>query len=154
MRYHDFGDGRIVARLDPGEELIACLVELARETGIQAGWVTGLGSVSELTLGFLDPEAGEYVKRRFQEPMEVAHLTASISMDEERPFVHAHAVVAPQELLAYAGHVHSATVGVVMEVYVQGFPGRLERLVIPDQPFLGLFLPGETPPGEGDATTS
>jgi predicted DNA-binding protein with PD1-like motif len=152
MRHHDFGDGRYVIRLDPGEDLLGQLHAFAAEMDIQAGHVTGLGSVDKLTLGFLDPEVNEYKKRTFEEPMEVAQLTASISIDGDRPMVHAHIVVAPRELLAYAGHVHSARVGAVMELFVTKLPGRLERHVVPDLPFLGLFLPGETPPAEDDAS--
>lgn len=151
MRHHDWGDGRYVIRLDPGEDLLGQLQAFAQEMEIEAGHVTGLGSVDRITLGFLDPELKEYVKRTFEEPLEVAQLTASISTDGDRPMVHAHAVVAPRELLAYAGHVHTARVGVVMELFVTRFPGRLERHAIPDQPFLGLFLPGETPPEEDPA---
>ncbi|MFV1960181.1 MAG: PPC domain-containing DNA-binding protein [Planctomycetota bacterium] len=152
MRHHEFGDGRILLRLDPGEEVIGSLAAFAAREQITAGYVTGLGSVERLVLGFLDPQVGEYVKRTFEEPMEVAQLTGSISMDGDRPFVHAHAVVAPRELLAYAGHVHEARVGAVMELFVTRLPGRLERRVLPDQPFLALFLPGEAPPEEESAS--
>ena len=152
MRHHHFGDGRYVVRLDPGEDLLGQLQSFAAEEQITAGHVTGLGSIDKITLGFLDPEAKEYVRRTFDEPMEVAQLTGTISTDDDKPMIHAHAVVAPRELLAYAGHVHAARVGVVMELIVTSFPGRLSRHPIPDQPFLGLFLPGEEPP-KGDAAS-
>ena len=151
MRHHDFGDGRYVLRLDPGDEVIGSLTSFAQETGIEAGHVTGIGAVDRIVLGFLDPEVNDYVRRTFEEPMEVAQLTASISMEGERPVVHAHAVVAPRELLCYGGHVHEARVGVVLELYVQRLPGRLDRHAVPDQPFLSLLLPGEEPPAEDAA---
>lgn len=154
MRYHDFEDGRYFLRLDAGDDVIASIAELAKQEGIDAGHVTGLGSVEKITLGFLDPEAQEYVRRRFEEPMEVAQLTGSLSLEGERHFVHLHAVVAPRELLAYGGHVHDATVGVVMELFVTRLPGTLARLPVEGQPFPGLFLPGETPPGDEDADAS
>ena len=152
MRHHHFGDGRYFLRLDPGEEVIASLRAFAAAEGIVAGWISGLGSTDEITLGFLDPDSNEYVRRRFEERMEVGQLSGSIAMDGENPFVHLHATVSPRELLAYTGHVHDATVGAVMEVYVQSLPDRLERLPFPGGAFLGLFLPGEEPaPMEEDA---
>jgi len=154
MRYHDFGDGRFVLRLDPGDDVISSLADLADREGIDAGHITGLGSVERITLGFLDPEAQEYVRRRFEEPMEVAQMTGTLSVEGDRHFVHLHAVVAPRELLAYGGHVHDATVGVVMELFVTRLPGALTRLPVEGQPFPGLFLPGETPPGDEDADAS
>lgn len=153
MRYHLFGTERFFVRLEPGEELLASLSELAKAEDIQAGMVTGIGSTSQVTLGFLDPEAGEYVDRTFEEPMEIAQLTGTISRHEERPVVHVHGVLAPRELLAYAGHIQSATIGVVAELLVTKLPGRLDRQEVQGQPFLGLFLPGESPP-DGDEAAS
>lgn len=152
MRYHHFGDGRFVLRLDAGEDVISCLAEMAQQEGIAAGHVTGLGSVEKITLGFLDPETREYVRRRFDEPMEVAQMTGTISLEGDRHFVHLHTVVAPRELLAYGGHVHDATVGAVMELFVTRFPDALVRAPVEGLPFPGLFLPGETPPGADPPT--
>lgn len=149
MRHHHFGDGRYVVRLDAGEDVIQSLVDLAIEEDIVAGRVTGLGSFEEVTLGWLDPDAGEYLTRRFEEPMEVANLTGTISREEDRPHVHLHGVLGPRELLAYAGHVHEAKVGAVVELFVDAFPDTLRRIPVTGQPFPGLFLPGESPP-EGD----
>lgn len=150
MRHHHFGDGRYALRLDPGEELIASLAAFAQAEEIEAGYVTGLGSVERVTLGFFDIETSEYVRRRFDEPLEVAQLTGTFSREGDKPFVHVHAVVAPRELLAYGGHVHSATVGLVMELFVTRLPGRLDRFPLPGKPILALCLPGEPPP-EGSA---
>lgn len=146
MRHHSFGDGRHVLRLDPGDDVLTAIRDLAQREKIAAGTLTGLGSVDAVTLGFLDPASGEYVKRRFEERMEVAGLTGSLSMDGERPHVHLHAVVSPREFLAYAGHVHDAKVGAVLEVYVTAFAGRLERVTVEGSPFPMLLLPGESKP--------
>ncbi len=151
MRHHDFGGGRHVVRLDPGEDLVAVLRQLALDAGITAASLTGLGSLDVVTLGFLDPAENAYVKRRFEERMEVAALTGSISMEEDRPHVHLHAVVAPREFLAYAGHVHDARVGAALEVYVTALPGRLERVTVAGQPFPRLLLPGEPRPAPAEA---
>jgi uncharacterized protein len=143
MRHHDFGGGRHVLRLDPGDDVLVAIRDFAKKAGIAAGVVTGLGSVDVITLGFLDPVDNAYGKRRFEERMEVASLTGSLSMDGEQPHVHLHAVVSPREFLAYAGHVHDARVGAVLEVFVTALPGRLERVTVEGQPFPALLLPGE-----------
>jgi predicted DNA-binding protein with PD1-like motif len=146
MRHHDFGGGRHVLRLDPGEDVLIALREWAKKAGITAGLITGLGSLDVVTLGFLDPAENAYGKRRFEERMEVASLTGSLSMDGDTPFVHLHTVVSPREFLAYAGHVHDAKVGAVLEVFVTALPGKLERVDVEGQPFPSLLLPGEPRP--------
>ncbi len=145
MRHHSFGQGRYVVRLDPGEEVITSLRAFAQEVGVEAGFVTGFGSVDTLVLGFLDREGGEYIRRRFEERMEVGSLTGSFSMQADRSYVHVHMVVAPQELLAYTGHVHEARVAALLELLVTALPGRLDRVEVPGQPFPALRFPGEAP---------
>lgn len=149
MRHHDFGGGRHVLRLDPGEDVLLTLRDFAKKASITAGVISGLGSVDVITLGFLDPAENAYGKRRFEERMEVAALTGSLSMDGDQPFVHLHAVVSPREFLAYAGHVHDAKVGAVLEVFVTALPGKLERVTVEGQPFPSLLLPGEPKPKPG-----
>ena len=152
MQHTALGNGRYFLRLDPGDELVASLRAFAAELGLSSGFIQGLGSTQRLVLGFLDPETGEYVKRTFNEPMEVGSLSGTISFDvaEERVFVHLHGVFAPRELLAYTGHVHEAVTGLVMEVYVVGFDTRLERWQVPGKPFPWLLLPQEPRPSEDD----
>jgi predicted DNA-binding protein with PD1-like motif len=145
MRHHHLGDGAFVVRLDPGDEILASLTRVAEEHDIMAGHVMGLGAVDRLVLALLDPATGEYERRKFEEPMEVGHLMGTFSMDGDRPFVHVHAVVAPRELLAYAGHVMEARVSVSMELFVRRLPGRLDRQEIEGQSLKRLQLPGETP---------
>lgn len=154
MRYHALGGERYVLRLDPGDELVASLRTFASETEITAGFITGIGSTAQAVMSWLDPESGEYLKRKFDEPMEVGNLTGTISVAEEdgRPFVHLHAVLAPRELIAYSGHLHEARTGAVMEIFVWSFDAKLERASAPDKAFPWLFLPDEPRPDESDAS--
>jgi predicted DNA-binding protein with PD1-like motif len=153
MQFHPLGDGRYVMRLDPGDELIASLRQFAAEEEVLSGHLTGIGSTSNAQLGWLDPETGEYVKRRFDEPMEVANLTGTFSVAEEdgRAFVHVHGVFAPQELISYSGHVHEARTGAVMEIFLTTFNVRLERASVPDKSFPWLFMPREERPDETES---
>jgi predicted DNA-binding protein with PD1-like motif len=153
MRYHHFGAGRYVLRLDPGEEVVSSIASFATERGITAGIVLAIGSLDHVVLGFLDPEEKVYLKRTFTERMEVGHLTGNIGVEGDRTFVHVHASVSPRELLTYTGHVHEARVGVVLETFVLAFPGKLRRAQDPRHGFLRWFFQGETLPDGGEAPT-
>ncbi len=148
MQYHRIGEGRYFMRMDPGEEAIGCLRQFVSEEKVTAGFITGLGSVSNAVLSFLDPDINEYVKRKFDEPMEVGNLTGTISVasDDGRPFIHLHAVLAPRELIAYSGHVHELRVGAVMEVILHTYDVKLERVSVPGKAFPWLVMPGEELP--------
>lgn len=147
MRYHQFGSDRYILRLDPGEEVVASLVAFAEEAGIQGGWISGIGSLDRAVLGFLDPRERVYLKRTFDERMEIGHLGGNVGVTADgHPFVHAHAVLSPRELLAYTGHLHEARVGVVVEILVTALGGPLARVVDPATGFARLLLPGESEP--------
>jgi predicted DNA-binding protein with PD1-like motif len=148
MRYHHFGSGRYVLRLDPGEEVVGSLAGFAQDRGITAGWVSAIGSLDHAVLGFLDPKENTYFKRTFDERMEVGSLNGNLGMAGDKPFVHVHAVLSPRELLAYAGHLHEGKVGVVVEAIVTAMHGRLVRAVDPASGFARLELPGENAAAE------
>ena len=150
MKYHPLGDGRYLMRLDPGDEIIASLRLFASEETVTAGYITGLGSTASAVMSWLDPELGEYVRRKFDEPMEVGTLsgTIAVSAEDGRPFIHLHAVLAPRELIAYSGHLHEARTGAVMEIFITTFDVKIERHSVPEKPFPWLLMPGEPPPGD------
>ena len=143
MKYHHFGGGRYVLRLDPGDEVVSSIIAFADACEISAGWISGLGSVDHAVLGFLDPKEKVYLKRTFDERLEIGHLTGNLGLAGGKPFAHLHAVVSPRELLAYAGHLHEARVAVVVEIMVTALPGTLERIVDPASGFGRISLPGE-----------
>lgn len=147
MKYHHFGSGRYVLRIEPGEEVVSTIAAFAQERGVHAGWVNGIGSVDHAVLGFLDPKERVYLKRTFDERMEIGHLTGNIGLSGEAATCHLHATLAPRELLAYAGHLHEARVAVVVEVFVVAMQGSLVRAVDPSTGFGRLLFPGEAPPG-------
>jgi predicted DNA-binding protein with PD1-like motif len=150
MRYHHFGSGRYVIRLDPGDEVVGSLEAFAAEEKVQAGWLSGIGSLDSIVLGFLDPKEKVYLKRTFDERVEIGCLTGNLGLADGKPFVHAHAVVSPRELLAYAGHLHEGRVGVVVEISVVTMKGALVRAVDPASGFARLILPGEAPTPAAD----
>jgi len=153
VQYVALGSGRWFLRLDPEDEIVGVLRAFSQERGLTGGFIHGLGSTKSAVLSFFDPETSEYVKRRFDEPMEIGALSGTISVaaGDGKPIVHLHAVLAPRELIAYSGHVHEARCGMVMEVLVEAFEARLERRTLPDKPFPWLVLPGEAAPEAGGA---
>ena len=149
MKYHHFGSGRYVLRLDPGEEVVASIIAFAAECKLTAAWLSGIGSVDHAVLGFLDPKEKVYLKRTFDERLEIGHLAGNVGLSGDQVVAHLHAVVSPRELLAYSGHLHEARVGVVVEIFVTGLPGTIQRHVDPATGFGRILLPGDAAPASG-----
>jgi predicted DNA-binding protein with PD1-like motif len=121
------GKSRWVLVLDRGEELLETVTGFLEEHGILGGFVTGLGALRDITLGYYDLEEREYQKRHFDEVMELGNLTGSIGAVDGKPFLHAHATCSGPELIAFSGHLFSGEVAATAEVIVADFGVELPR---------------------------
>ena len=126
MRWKKTGHFYII-RLERDEEVLSTLTEFVRQQNIQGGMIMGLGAVKDLVLGIYDPHKKEYIKRTFQQDMELGNLTGNISYLNGDPLLHCHVTVAASDLKAYTGHLFSAIVSVTGEYVIYPFPDRMTR---------------------------
>lgn len=126
MKYASFSNEFIV-RVERGEEVVGTLTRFVREMGIEAGVISGIGAVREITLGFFDPDTKEYINEQFEESYEVASLNGSVSLFEGETILHLHATLADGNHNAKAGHLFSATVSATLEAHITKLPGVLRR---------------------------
>jgi len=118
----------IVVVLTPGEEIVQSLLEAARAHDIRGGFLTGLGSTSEVELAFFDPEKKEYVPRTFREPMEVGSMVGNFSRLDDEYHVHVHMSVSGPELIAFTGHLNRGVVGTACEIYIRRTASGIKRV--------------------------
>ncbi|HUS74654.1 MAG TPA: PPC domain-containing DNA-binding protein [Methanothrix sp.] len=141
MLIKDFRQGRIFfARLDHGADIISQIANLAEGNGIETCALSAIGALSRATLGYYDQVSQEYGKISADEPVELASCSGNISLRDDRPFVHAHAVLSDRTGRTWGGHLTCGTVFAV-EVCLQELSGLpLKR--VPDS-ITGLTLWGE-----------
>jgi predicted DNA-binding protein with PD1-like motif len=145
---------RWILVLDRGEEIVGTVTGFLEDHDIKGGFVTGLGALVNHTVGYYDLQAKEYLKRTFEEVMELGNLTGSIGTVDGKPFLHAHVTVSGPELIAFTGHLVKGEVGVTAELLLTAFHEELPRL--PDEDVgLNLFRlvdePAETPAEEAES---
>lgn len=101
-----------------GEELIASLRQVCEEQKMHWGQFQGIGAVEDVEIGYYDLESKEYFFRTEKGPFEVASMDGNISELDERPLVHAHAVLSrcDESLACIGGHIRSARVAVTLEI--------------------------------------
>jgi predicted DNA-binding protein with PD1-like motif len=117
MTYKQVDQGYIV-RLNRGEEIVATLTEFADDVNLKSGFVTGLGAICDIELGFFDFQSKEYIRKEFGGDYELVNLTGNFSILDGRPFLHAHITIADSECRPFAGHLYSANVAVTGEFLV------------------------------------
>jgi predicted DNA-binding protein with PD1-like motif len=112
------GVRRFVAVFERGEDVLPSLLGWARERRMTAASFVGIGAFRRVELGFFDPGAGDYVRSRIDEQVEVLSLAGNIGIADGEPKVHAHVVVGKSDASAYGGHLLAAEVGPTLELVV------------------------------------
>lgn len=113
--------------LDPGDEAVACLTDFAREHGLSASRLTGLGAFSDVVLGFFDLDAKDYRRIAIDEQVEVASLIGDFALADGIPKLHAHIVVTKADGRAFGGHLLAGHVQPTLEVLLVESPAHLRR---------------------------
>jgi len=130
----------VVVALEPGEEIVESLAEVADKYKIGGGQISGLGSVSEAEIAFFDPAKKEYIPRMFTEPMEIGNLVGNISKLDGNRHIHCHITIAGPELIGFTGHLNRAVVGTAAEIYIRRLSQTVLRVKDADGGFNPLHL--------------
>jgi predicted DNA-binding protein with PD1-like motif len=113
------------------------LTSLAREEGIRAAEISGIGAFERAVVGFYDLAAKEYDRIPVEEDTEVLSILGNLSVTDEGPRVHAHVTLGRSDGSAMGGHLFEGRIGATFEIFVREEPGELRR--VPD-PGAGLPL--------------
>ncbi|MFQ6013215.1 MAG: PPC domain-containing DNA-binding protein [Thermoplasmata archaeon] len=118
----------MVVKLQRGEEVLPSLQEALEERGVASGLVlTGIGALEGVELGWFDPKAGVYVRKRLEGSHELLSLQGSVTLGADPP-LHLHASLAGSDLRAVGGHLFEGRVSVLAEIGIRHLEGlRLTR---------------------------
>ena len=112
---------------DKGDEPVAGLTAFARAQKLGAAHFTAIGAFSDVTLGYFDREAKDYLRIPMHEQVEVLSLIGDVALDKEEPKVHAHVVVGRADGEARGGHLLEAHVWPTLEVVLVESPRHLRK---------------------------
>lgn len=112
--------GKIVfARLFEGEELLETINLSAKQSGVNAGVFSLIGTLKNAKVGFY--REGKHHTISVEGPLEIVSCTGNISLKENKPFSHAHICVSDEKGEVKGGHVMpGCVVGVFGELVLIG----------------------------------
>jgi len=114
--------------LEKGDEAVGSIQGFAREHGIAAAQLTGIGAFSDAVLGFFDWETKDYKRIPIKEQVEVVSLLGDVAVGTDgKPALHPHAVVSRADGMAMGGHLLEAHVRPTLEVVLTQSPGHLHK---------------------------
>jgi uncharacterized protein len=118
--------------LDPGDEVLECLLAFAKEHRLSAAEFSGLGALSDCVLGYFDWQKKDYARIKVDEQVEVLNLTGNVALSEGEPKLHPHIVVGKADGSAHGGHLLEGHVRPTLEVVVTESPAHLRRKTDPE----------------------
>ncbi|MEX0912429.1 MAG: PPC domain-containing DNA-binding protein [Gemmatimonadota bacterium] len=126
MQYREAPFGYFLV-LDRGDEVLEGLTRFATDTGVRAASFTGIGAIENLTLGFYELATVSYLRKNFDEELEVASLIGNLAEVDGGPFPHVHGMFTRRDFTAIGGHVFEATVSITLELGVLTAPELIRR---------------------------
>src|SRR5579871_6321341 len=111
---------------EKGEEAMGGLLEFAGKQSVRAGHFTAIGAFSKAVLGYFDWKTKQYRRIPVDEQVEVVTLLGDIALENGKPKVHAHAVLAKRGGVTAGGHLLEGHVRPTLEVVLSQSPEYLE----------------------------
>lgn len=119
--------------LSSGDEVIACLTDLASRENLSAANFQAIGAFERAELAYFDWDGKRYLPIPVTEQSEVASFIGDIVLDPEgTPAVHAHAVLGLRNGAALAGHLKSGIVRPTLEIILTETPAHLRKRLDPE----------------------
>ena len=127
MKYKFDGYNWLV-RLEKGELLAENLINLAKQENIAGAWLSGIGAVQWVDLGFYDLQGKQYHWKRLEKLMEITSLHGNVAWEGDEPVLHMHGTFSDENMAAHGGHVKDLQVGGTCEILLhRWYEGKLTR---------------------------
>jgi len=121
-----------------GEELAAGLSRFATEQKLAGSSFKAIGALSSVKLAWFEWQTKKYQPSLvLEEQLELVSLIGDIALNDGKPQVHAHVVVAKSDGSAHGGHLIEAYVRPTCEVVLTESPKHLQKQFDPES---GLAL--------------
>lgn len=127
MEYKNLDATRLLVRLDPEDEIVSSLAELARREKLELAMVQGLGAVKRVVMGVYNVTKQEYKANTMEGAFEMLSLTGTMDTMKGEPYSHFHISIGDDAGHAYGGHLNEAVISATAEIVVTKLPGRVDR---------------------------
>lgn len=127
MKHIEVEGGRFfVGRLHYGSDAMTEIKKFVVDKKILSGFFVLIGAVKSAVIGFYDQDQKRYIKRVYDDPMEVVSCVGNVSECDGDLIVHAHVCFAFEDGTTAGGHLFSMSV-FAGEFFMQEFKGGVKR---------------------------
>lgn len=108
----------ILLVLEPGEDIMEAVTQIAEEQGGRFGSVSGIGACDDVVLNFYNLSTQQYEHKEIKEPLELTSLLGNISRIDDKPFAHLHGTFGTRDYQTLSGHLTKAIVSATAEIII------------------------------------
>ncbi len=117
-----------ILRFDKDEDVLLGLKEFCSQSGITAGWFSGIGAANRVQLLYYSNEQKDYQRPGVElHNVEIVSLSGNIAVINNEVMLHCHGVFSDDHMTPSAGHVSTLVVSVTCEVVLQAVTGVINR---------------------------
>jgi hypothetical protein len=120
-------DNIYVLIVDRGEEIVSKVIDFCKKNRISAAFVSGIGALSNITLGYFDIIKKEYIKKKLDSSYELLNINGNISVEEDDFIFHCHVILGGPDFRLMGGHLFRGVVSVTAEICILPLNGKLIR---------------------------
>lgn len=126
MEWKPVREGFLI-RFHHGDDIVAGLLEFAREHGIVGAWVNALGAIEDPELGYFHLETRAYTRQVFPGDWEITAIVGNLGRLNGEPALHLHATIGAVDFTTRGGHLFAGRAGATCEVFLRDLGRPLER---------------------------
>jgi len=114
MNYR-FDNNQYFISLDPGDEINSSFEKIAKTEGIQSAWISGIGALTNMEMGYYDIETKSYIRKEYSEDYELTSLSGNITLKDGEVYSHTHITFSDREFNVFGGHLFSGVISAAGE---------------------------------------
>lgn len=121
-----------------GDELASGLAKFSEQQNLSAASLTAVGALSAVRLAYFNWKTKKYDPSVIlDEQVELLSLIGDVALKDDKPIVHAHAIIGKKDGTTRGGHLLEAYIRPTCEVVITENPAHLQKFVDPES---GLAL--------------
>ncbi|MFX1502315.1 MAG: PPC domain-containing DNA-binding protein [Promethearchaeota archaeon] len=122
----------IVGKIEPNEDLIDSITDLAKKNEIKSGIITCIGALKKFTIAFYDINSKKYKMETIDENVELISCMGNISFKDDDLIIHLHVSLGRSDFSILGGHLSKPSIiSVTGEVNIFEIDQKINRIADP-----------------------
>ena len=121
-------EGKIIVRLDRGEEVVSSLLKIIKNENLHGGFVSAIGAADLIEVGLYELEKQQYKSKRFEGDFEIISCLGNVSRKDGEPYLHLHMSFGDKDFNVYGGHLSYCRISGTFECVIGLTQSTIERM--------------------------